>query len=135
LQVAVQDLTERLSSDPAFGGGWYDHFPCYRIVLAFTDAHPRPRVIEMAAPELRPFIAFARSKYSEAEREQARREIGAALNAAGVRFALFYSTVNPEQFTVQVRTEADARTATAAIPIRYRSDTSIIVGETEPRRE
>lgn len=135
LQGASQDLIERLMGDPSFGGAWFDHFPCYRIVLAFTDAQPRPWVVPTAAPELQPFIAFARSEYSESERERARREIGASLNAAGVRFSLFYSMLNPEQFTIQVRTEAEALIARRAIPDRYRNLTKVDVGNIDPRPE
>ena len=135
LQGAANDLMERLKADPAFGGAWFDHFPCYRFVLAFTDARLRPWAIEVAAPELRPFIAFAQSRLSHAERERAAKEIMSAVNAAGVQFAIFYSSLNPEEFVLGVRSSAKAQIARSAIPQRYRALTKVEVGSFERRPE
>lgn len=134
VQLAVERLMPRVQADPAFGGAWYEHAPCYRIVFAFKDGRPRQWVVDSAEPALRPYIAFAGSKYSEAEREQARLEIGAALAAAGVR-SMFVSSINPDRFTIVVGTATDAQIATQQIPPRYRPDTSISVGQIEPMPE
>ena len=131
-QLAADRLTARVQADPAYGGAWYEHAPCYRIVLAFTDGQPRQWVIDAAEPELRPYIAFGRTKFSQAEREQARPEIMTALAAAGARTEVFFSSINPEQFTVGVPTEADARVARRAIPERYRDITRVEVGSFSP---
>lgn len=137
VQLAEGRLTQRVQADPAFGGAWYEHAPCYRIVYAFTDGKPRQWVVDAAEPELRPYIAFGRTKFTQAEREAARLEIMAAVAAAGARTKVFFSSVNPEQFTVGVPTEAEARIARRAIPERYRALTKIEVGEFKrhPERE
>ncbi len=131
IQTAVNRLMPRLQADSAYGGAWYEHAPCYRIVFAFKDGQPRQWVIDAADPELRPFIAFGTARYSESERDQARREIGAALAAAGVRSA-FMVSIRPEQFTVTVPTQADAQIASWVIPTRHRAVTRIAVGPIEP---
>lgn len=122
---------QKVRADPAFGGAWYEHSPCYRLILAFKDGRPRQWVVDAADPELRPYIAFAGAKYSEAERDLARREIGAAMAAAGLR-SMFIVSVRPEHFTVVVRTDADARIAATVVPSRYRAHTIILVGPIEP---
>lgn len=121
-----------MQADPAFGGAWYEHAPCYRIVYAFTDGLPRQWVVDAADPELRPYMVFSRTKFSQAEREQARLQIMAAVAAAGARTEVFFSSTNPERFTVGVPTEADARIARAAIPQRYRDITRVEVGNFGP---
>lgn len=131
VQPAAERLIGRLQLDPNYGGAWFEHAPCYRIVFAFTDGQPRQSVIDAAEPELRPYIAFSRTKYSIAEFEQARLEIMAALEAAGLR-SLFGISVKPQHFTVSVRTQAEAQIAAAVIPSRYRSDTSIVIGPVDP---
>ena len=131
VQPAAERLITRVRADPAYGGAWFEHAPCYRIVFAFKDRRPRQWVVDAAEPELRPYIAFAGAKYSEAERDLARLEIGAAMAAAGVR-SMFTVSVRPEHFTVTVRTKAEAEVAAAAIPSRYRADTIILVGPIEP---
>lgn len=104
-------------------------------MLAFTDGQPRQWVIDAAPPELKPYLAFGRSKYSAAEREAARIEIMAALAAAGLRFTFFIEGPPTERFTIGVRTSADAQAAMRAVPPRHRADVSIFVGDIEPRPE
>jgi len=135
VQLAGDRLIQRVQADPAFGGAWYEHSPCYRLVLAFTDGLPRQWVADAAEPELRPYLAFGRTRLSQAEREQARPEIMAALAAAGARSEVFFVSLNPEQFGIGVPTEADARLARAAIPERYRDITRVEVGDFRPRPE
>lgn len=135
VQLASDRLIQRVQSDPAYGGAWYEQAPCYRLVLAFTDGEPRQSVVDAAEPELRPYIAFGRTKFSQAEREKARHEIMAAVAAAGARTKVFFSSLNPEQFTIGVPTEADARIARAAIPQRYYEITQVEVSDFEPRPE
>lgn len=134
VQLAADRLIERVKADPAFGGAWYEHSPCYRLVLGFKDGLPRQWVVDAAEPELRPYLAFGRIKYSQAEREQARLAISEALSSAGVPFVLMIS-VTPPYFTVQARTAAEVQTAMRVIPLRYRSDVSFSVGPVEPIRE
>lgn len=129
VQLAGDRLIERVQADPAFGGAWYEHSPCYRLVIGFTDGLPRQWVANAAEPELRPYLAFGRTKLSSSEREQARPEIMAAIAAAGARTKIFFSSLNPESFTVGVPTEADAEKARSAIPTRYREITKVEVGD------
>lgn len=135
LQVAANDLLTDLAEDPTFGGAWYEHAPCYRLVLAFTDVRDRTDLLDTVNPEVRPFIAFARSSYSNAERDQARLAIGSALAAAAVQMTIFSVSVHPEQFTVGVATEADAERARRLIPEPYRANTTVVVGNFEPTLE
>ena len=134
VQVAVNKLTPHLEADPAYAGAWYEHAPCYRIVLAFKDGEPRPWVIARASPELRPYIAFARAPYSAAERERARLEISAAVAGAGIRHNFFVGSPL-DKFTIGVRTVADAETVRRVIPDRYRHEVEVFVGDIEPRPE
>jgi len=87
IQTEVEQLLVRLRPNPAFAWAKYEHFPCYRVVLAFTDGKPRPAVLAAASPELRPFIRIvpARLPFSQAQFEQARQEIFAALRPTGVQ--------------------------------------------------
>mgnify|MGYP000167919524 CR=1 FL=1 len=135
VQLAGDRLIERVQADPAFGGAWYEHSPCYRLVIGFTDGLPRQWVVDSAEPELRPYLAFGRTKLSQSEREQARPDIMAALQARGARSEVFFVSLNPEQFGIGVPTEADARLARAAIPERYRDITRVEVGDFAPRPE
>lgn len=134
VQVAVNKLTPRLEADPAYSGAWYEHAPCYRIVLAFKDGQPRPWVIEAASPELRPYVAFARAPYSRGERERARLEISAAVARAGIK-SIFFVGSPVDKFTIGVRTHADAEIVRQVIPDRYRADVSVFVGDIEPKPE
>ncbi len=134
VQTAVNKLMPRVEVDPAYGGAWYEHSPCHRIVLAFKDGQPRQWVIDAAEPELRPYIGFGRAPYTLAESELARLEIGAAIAAAGLR-SVFVVGRPGDKFGIVVRTEADAQTVMRVIPDRYRADVSIFVGDIEPRPE
>lgn len=135
VQLAADRLISRVQADPAYGGAWFEHSPCYRLVLGFKDGLPRQWVVDSAEPELRPYVAFGRTKLSQAEREQARPEIGSALAAAGARSEVFAVSLNPEEFMVGVPTEADAQIARAAIPERYRDITRVEVGNFAPMPE
>lgn len=134
VQTAVNRLMPRIQVDPAYGGGWFEHAPCYRIVIAFKDGKPRQWVIDAADPELRPYIAFDRTRFSHAEREQAGQEIRMAVAAAGIP-SMFFSSVKPEQFTLTVRTEAEVPVARQAIPPRYNSDVIVLVGSIDRQPE
>lgn len=132
VQLATDRLISRVQADPAYGGAWYEHAPCCRIVLAFTDGQPRQWVVDAAEPDLRPYVAFGRTKFSQAEREQARPQIMADLTAAGARTEVFVVSLDPEGFMVGVPTEADAQIARRAIPERYRDITRVEVGNFAP---
>ena len=134
VQQAEGKLTPLLTADPSYGGAWYEHEPCYRLVLAFTDGRPRQWVVDAAPPELRPYLAFGRAKYSLAEAELTRIEISGALQRAGLRF-MFAMGHPAERFTIQVPTPADIPTTMQAVPERYRSDVRIFVGDIHPRPE
>jgi hypothetical protein len=134
IQSEVEALMTRLKADPNFGWAAYEHMPCYRLVLAFTDGQPRPWVLAAASPELRPLIAFADAKYSHAEREQATREILTALEATRVRFLLAVNG-RDARFEVIVRTEADAALVRQVIPQRYREDVIVKLGYVERQPE
>ncbi len=114
----------KLEAVPAYGGGWYEHSPCYRLVIAFADDRPRPWVIDAAPGPLRPYLGFARTRFSQAEREAAGQQIRTALAARGLDFT-FATLLAREAFFVGVLTEADARIARSLIPQRYRVITSV----------
>jgi hypothetical protein len=135
VQLAADRLMQRVQADPAFGGAWYEHSPCYRLVLGFTDGRPRQWVIDAAEPDLRSYLAFGRTKFSQPEREQARHQIMAALAAAGARSEIFVVSIDPERFMIGVPTEADAQIARRVIPERYRDVTRVEVGNFAPMPE
>ena len=124
----------RLQSDPAFGWAAYQHTPCYRLLLAYTDGRPRDWLLATASPQLRPYITFVKAERTYAARDQASREIRAALAASGVR-ALFMSSGNDDSFQIIVRTQEDAERVRRAIPERYRSQTVVRLGYVEPQPE
>ncbi len=129
LQAAGQELIARLEKDPSFAGAWYEHHPCYRLVLSFTDERPRSWVNEAAEPQLRSYLSFAieRSRFSRAEFETVREEIFVAVRATRVRTLIAMST-NPQRLDIGVRTEAEAQLVRSVIPARYRLITRVIVG-------
>jgi hypothetical protein len=127
LQGAAEELIARLGKDPTYGGGRFEHFPCYRLVLAFTDDRPRPSVVEAADPELRSYLAFSRASISQLDFEQARREIFAAVAATRVRAMIAVSSF-PPLLEIGVRTGSEARIVRSVIPIRYRAITKVIPG-------
>jgi len=126
-QEAANRLIARLEKDPTYGGARFEHYPCYRLVLAFTDDRPRPGVVDSAEPELRPYLAFTRTPFSHSEYEQARQEIAAAVAATRVPAVIFVSPY-PTMIEIGVRTEAEARIVHSVIPIRYRGITKVIPG-------
>lgn len=127
VQEAANRLIARLEKDPTYGGARFEHYPCYRLMLAFTDDRPRPGVVDAAEPELRPYLAFARTPLSHSEYERARQEIAAAVAATRVPSVIFVSPY-PPMIEIGVRTEAEARIVQSVIPIRYRPITKVIPG-------
>jgi hypothetical protein len=131
VQAAADRLLPQLRQDPAFGGARYEHSPCYRFVVGFTDGQPRRWVVDAAEPQLRPYLAFGRSGFSEGERNSAAKQIMAALGAAGIHFAFFMGGI-PETFSIYVPTQADVERARLLVPQRYLPITRFHVGV--PRR-
>jgi hypothetical protein len=127
VQAASNALLERLRSDPAFGGARYEHSPCYRLVLAFTDGQPRRWVIDAADARLRPYLAFSRSRFSEGERNSAAKQIMAALSSARIPFA-FMIAGSPEGFGIYVATAAEVERARLLVPERYLPITRFHIG-------
>jgi hypothetical protein len=127
VQEAANRLIASLEKDPTYGGARFEHYPCYRLVLAFTDDRLRRGVVDAAEPELRSYLAFTRTPLSHAGFERARQEIAAAVAATRVRALIFVSPY-PPMIEVGVRTEADARIVHSVIPIRYRAITKVIPG-------
>ena len=119
----------RLRSEPAFAWARYEHAPCYRLVLAFTDGKPPAWLLAEASPELRPLMRFEipRLPLSHAQFEQARQEIFAALQPTGVKatIGVFQAAQRVE---IGVRTEADAALVWSVIPIRHRPITKVVPG-------
>lgn len=136
VQPAANRVIERARAEPGFGGAWFENEPCYRLVLAFTDGQPRPSIIEAAEPWFRPYLGFSRSRFTEAERDQARLEMGPLIKAAGVGDAVFVDHgASPERLGIGVLTEADAARVRAVIPDRYRSLIEVWVGDIYPKLE
>lgn len=129
IQTEVEQLLVRLRPNPAFAWAKYEHAPCYRVVLAFTDGQPRPAILAAASPELRKFIRFvpARLPFSHAQFEQARQDIFAALRPTRVQ-ALIAVAPAEQQIDIGVRTEADAQLVRSVIPVRYRAITKVTPG-------
>ena len=127
VQPAAERLIERLRPNPGYGGAWFEHSPCYLIVFALTDPRLEPKVIDGAPEHLRPHVAFARSQFSQAERDAAGHQIMAALSARKITF-MFSPQVRPERFWIGVKSEADAALARTLIPERYRAITLIAPG-------
>jgi hypothetical protein len=126
-QEAANRLIARLEKDPTYGGARFEHHPCYRLVLAFTDDLARPGVVEAADPELRSYLAFTRTPLSHVGFNRARQEIGAAVAATRVPALIFVSPY-PPMIEIGVRTEADAQLVRSVIPVRYRLITKVIPG-------
>ena len=129
IQSEVNRLTERLHADPTFAWAKYEHAPCYRLVLAFTDGRPPAWLMAQASPELRLLMRFEipRLPLSHAQFEQARVEIFAVLPPTGVK-AMIGVSPDAQQLTIGVRTEADAALVRSVIPIRHRAITKVVPG-------
>ncbi|MEO6581631.1 MAG: hypothetical protein ABIN68_02345 [Sphingomicrobium sp.] len=129
IQTEVDPLLVRLQSEPTFAWAKYEHAPCYRLVLAFTDGRPPAWLVAQASAELRPLLRFVlpRLPLSHAQFEQARVEIFAVLPPTGVK-ALIAVSPDAQQLTIGVRTEADAELVRSVIPIRYRAITRVVPG-------
>jgi len=127
VQSASNDLIERLKPNPYYGGAWFEHQPCYRIVLALTNDALRPAVIAAAPEHLRPYIGFARLNLSHAEREAAGRAIRETVFAPGID-GVFIEGDPRQPFRIGVRTEADAAIVRSLIPERYRAITLVVPG-------
>lgn len=139
VQMEVDRLLVRLRSDPSFAWAKYEHAPCYRVVLAFTDGRPPAWLLEQASSELRPLFRFEtpRLPLSNAQFEQARQEIFAVLPPTEVK-ALITVSPDQQQVTIGVRTEADAALVRSVIPSRHRAITRVIpraYSEPIPERE
>lgn len=136
VQSAGEPLLARLRGDARYGGAWYSHAPCYRLIVAFTDGLPRQWVVDAADPRLRPYLYFSKTNFTEAERTAARLEMGLAIKAAGVTEAVFVDHgANPERLEIGVSTEADAAKVRATIPPQYRPLIHVWVGDIYPRPE
>ena len=129
IQIEVERLLERLRSDPAFAWAKYEHAPCYRVVLAFTDGNPPRWLLEEASAELRPLLRFDRARLplSNVAFEQARQDVFAALKPTGVK-ALIAVRPDAQRIEIGVRTEADAQLVRSVIPVRYRAITKVVPG-------
>lgn len=127
VQFASESLIERLKPNPYYGGAWFEHQPCYRIVFALTNDDLRPAVIAAAPEHLRPYIGFARLNLSHAEREAASRAIRETIFPPGID-AVFIEGDPRQPFRIGVRTEADAAIVRSLIPERYRAITVVVPG-------
>ncbi len=129
IQQEVNSLLERLQSEPNYAWAKYEHFPCYRLVLAFTDGKPPSWLLAAASSELRPYFRFdsARLPLSHAQFEQARQEIFAALRPTGVK-ALISIWRDAQRIDIGVPSEADAKLVRSVIPVRHRAITRVIPG-------
>lgn len=127
VQPAAQRLIERAQAEPGYGGAWFENSPCYRLVLAFTDGQPRWPVIEAAEPWLRPYLSFARSRFTEAERNAAAESIRKALSQAGIRWAFFDEGAGGN-WTIHLGSQADVDRARAIVPARCLPITRFAVG-------
>ena len=129
IQSEVEPLLARLRSEPTFAWAKYEHAPCYRLVLAFTDGRSPAWLLEQASAELRPLLRFDRPRLplSHAQFEQARQEIFAVLPPTGVK-AMIGVSPDAQQVTIGVRTEADAALVRSIIPLRHRAIIKVLPG-------
>ncbi len=131
---AANRLIERVRSEPGYGGAWFENEPCYRVVLAFTDGQPRWSVIEAAELWLRPYIGFARSRFTEVERSANGEKLRQAMASAGISYA-FGDGAGTESWTIYVGSQADVDRARALVPERYLPMTTFHIGIPVPRLE
>ena len=127
VQSASESLILRLQPNPYYGGAWFEYQPCHRIVFALTNDGLRAAVIAAAPEHLRPYIGFARTNLSHAEREAAGRAIREVSFGPGID-AVFFDGDPREPFRIGVRTEADAAIVRSLIPERYRAITVVVSG-------
>jgi hypothetical protein len=109
--------------------GEYEHAPCYRLVLAFTDGRPPAWLLAEASPELRRLLRFEtpRLPLSHAQFDGARQEIAAAMAPTRVKAVMFVSP-SDQLITIGVVTEGDAQLVRGVIPLRHRAITRIVPG-------
>ena len=125
----THEFHERLNAEPNFASAKYEHAPCYRLVLAFTDGKPPAWLLVEASPELRRLLRFetARLPLSHAQFDMARQEIAAAMAPTRVKAVMFVSR-SDQLITIGVVTETDAQLVRSVIPTRHRVITRIIPG-------
>src|SRR5687768_16804898 len=90
-QDQLQPLVRAASADPGFGEARFVHRPVYRIVFSFTDGKPRPALIAMAPPDMRPHLAFVKAIRSRAEMDRSANELNDALRPLGRAFNIMSS--------------------------------------------
>jgi hypothetical protein len=120
-------LIERARIEPGYGGAWFENKPCYRLVLAFTDGRPRASIIAAAEPWLRPFLGFAKSAATEAERDAAGERIRMAMSGV-VRRGAFFVGGPLDLFQVFVATDAERDALLARLSAADRALVRIRVG-------
>jgi hypothetical protein len=129
IQSEVNAFDERLRAESTFAWARYEHVPCYRLVLAFTDGRAPAWLLAEASPELRGLLRFEtpRLPLSNARFDIARQEIAAAIAPTGVKAVLF---VSPAEQLIQIGviTEGDAALVRSVIPVRHRAITRVIPG-------
>lgn len=129
IQTEVNAFHERLNAEPNFAWAKYEHVPCYRLVLAFTDGGPPAWLLAGASAELRRLLRFEtpRLPLSHAQFDAARQEIAAAMAPTGVKAVMFVSP-SDQLIRIGVITEADAALVRSVLPIRHRAITRVIPG-------
>jgi hypothetical protein len=129
IQVEVEPLLDRLRAEPNYAWAKYEHVPCYRLVLAFTDGRPPAWLLAEASPELRRLLRFEtpRLLLSQAQFDAARQEIAAAMAPTGVKAVIFVSP-GDQLISIGVVSEADAALVRSIIPVRHRVITKVVPG-------
>ena len=129
IQTEVNAFDERLRAEPNFAWAKYEHAPCYRLLLAFTDGRPPAWLMAAASPELRPLLRIetARLPLSQAQFDVARQEIAAAMAPTRVKAVMF---VSPSEQLIQIGVinQVDADLVHSVIPIRHRAITRVVPG-------
>jgi hypothetical protein len=129
IQTEVNGLHDRLQAEPSFAWAKYEHAPCYRLVLAFTDGRPPPWLLAEASSELRRILRFETAKLplSHTQFDVARKEIAAAIAPTRVKSVMFVSP-SDQRIEIGVVSEADAALVRSVIPLRHRPITRVIAG-------
>jgi hypothetical protein len=134
IQTEYNAFDPGLRAEPTFAWAKFEHAPCYRLVLAFTDGRPPSWLLANASPEFRRLLRFEapRLLLSHAQFEVARLEIAAAMAPTGVKAVMFVSP-SDQLVEIGVVTEADAQLVRSVIPIRHRSVARVTpAGYSEP---
>ena len=130
-RIRHQDQLHRLVAaaqhDPAWADLRIQHRPDYRVTLRFTDGRPRPELVQLVPPDLRPHIVFGTAPLSRIEADRLMGELSAALQPLGRDWNIMYDG-DTGSFTVNVARKDQIEPASRLVPAHLRARTRVVVG-------